>query len=70
MNIELTLVCGNKKCRKELGITDDKKYVVEVKIDSLDQSLAFMCPYCNFENKIILGKSDQKKFPKIGGISY
>lgn len=68
MNMLIRLICGNKKCRKPVSITESDQIadLVEVTIDCGEQTLEYICPHCNTQNKILLGKVDQVKFPRIG----
>lgn len=70
MNILIRAICGNKKCRKSVSITESDQLadIVEITIDCGDQTLEYICPHCNERNKILLGKVDQVKFPPIGGV--
>jgi hypothetical protein len=70
MNIVIKAICSNKKCKKAISITEDNEFydVVEITIDCGEQTLSYVCPYCNNENKILLGKLNQVKYPGIGGV--
>lgn len=69
--IAFRFICGNKKCLKEISIVENNdKEIVEVTINFNDQTLEYVCPHCRHENKILIGRVDQRRLPGIGGVHY